>query len=112
MPKTSFWAYNKKYQPSTIDELALYPALNLRLRKYAHTQHFPNLIMYGKAGTGKTTAARILASSVKNTTTDIFDFGRDPSVNNVRRLITMTERYTLFGNRIFILDEWHDVDEK
>jgi len=112
VPVDSFWAYNEKYQPSNIDELALYPALNMRLRKYAHTQHYPNLIMYGKAGTGKTTAAKILASSVKNTTTDIFDFGRDPSVSNVRQLITMTERYTLFGNRIFILDEWHDVDEK
>lgn len=112
MKDNSFWAYNEKYQPSTIDELALYPALNLRLRKYAHTQHFPNLIMYGKAGTGKTTAAKILASSVKNTTTDMFDFGGDSSVDNIRRFLAMTDRYSLFGGRVFILDEFHDVDLK
>jgi len=111
VPETSFWAYNEKYQPSTIDELALYPALNLRLRKYAHTQHFPNLMMYGETGTGKTTAAKILASSVKNTTTNMFDFGGDSSVDNIRTFITMTDRNSLFGGRVFILDEFHDVNE-
>ena len=61
MAGNSFWAYNDKYQPLTIDELALYPALKRRLRKYAHTQHFPNLLFYGEAGTGKTTVARAIA---------------------------------------------------
>jgi len=111
VPKTSFWAYNEKYQPSTIDELALYPALNLRLRKYAHTQHFPNLMMYGETGTGKTTAAKILASSVENTTTNMFDFGGDSSVDNIRKFLSMTDRGSLFGGRVFILDEFHDVSD-
>lgn len=111
MKDNSFWAYNEKYQPSTIDELALYPALNKRLRKYVHTQHFPNLMMYGETGTGKTTAAKIIASSVERSTTDMFDFGSDSSSNNIQKFIRMTDRHSLFGGRVFILDEFHDVSD-
>ena len=107
----SFWAYNEKYQPSTIDELALYPALNKRLRKYVATQHFPNLMLYGDSGTGKTTAARIIANAMSGTTTDMFDFGSDPSIENIRRFVALTERGSLFGGRVIILDEFHDVSE-
>ena len=111
MDDNSFWAYNEKYQPSTIDELALYPALNKRLRKYTHTQHFPNLMFYGQAGTGKTTAAKIIANSVKDANVDMFDFGGNPGVENIRHFLSMTDRNSLFGGRIFILDEFHDVNE-
>jgi len=115
----SFWVYNEKYQPSTIDELALYPALNRRLRKYAHTQHFPNLMMYGAAGTGKTTAAKILANSVKSATIDMFDFGGNRGVDEIRKFISFTTTKSLFSSgigsgsvgRVFILDEFHDVSE-
>jgi replication factor C small subunit len=108
---TSFWAYNKTYQPNCIDDLALYPALKNRLNKYVDTQHFPNLMLWGEAGTGKTSAAEIIANAVKGATVDIFDFGRDNSIDNVRRLVSMTERYSLFGGRVIICDEFHDVAE-
>ena len=111
MANQSFWAYNKKYQPSTIEELALYPALNKRLRKYAHTQHFPNLMMYGAAGTGKTTAAKIIANSMDGFTVDMFDFGGNRGVDEIRRFISYSDKRSLFGGRIFILDEFHDVSE-
>lgn len=107
----AFWAYNEKYQPSTIDELALYPALRNRLNKYADTQHFPNLMFYGEAGTGKTTAAKILGKCVDGATIDVFDFSRDKSIENVRRLISMTEKHSLFGGRVIVCDEFHDVAE-
>jgi len=111
----SFWAYNEQYQPSSIDELALYPALNRRLRKYAHTQHFPNLMMYGKTGTGKTSAAKILANSIKSATVDMFDFGGNRGVDEIRKFISFTRTRTLFSSggvgRVFILDEFHDVSE-
>jgi len=107
----SYWIYNEKYQPSTIDELALYPALKKRLRKYAHTQHFPNLMFYGEAGTGKTSAAKIIANSVKGGNVDMFDFGGSRSVKAIDKFLTMTDRGSLFGGRIFILDEFHDVPE-
>lgn len=108
----AFWAYNPLYQPSTIDELALYPALRNRLKKYEATQHFPNLMLYGEAGTGKTTAAKILANCVDGSTMDMFDFGEDKSIENVRRLISMTKKYSLFGGRVIICDEFHDVAEE
>ena len=111
MPGNSFWAYNKQVQPRKIEELALYPALNKRLRKYAQTQHFPNLLFYGEAGTGKTTAARIIAEAVDNASVDMFDFGRDGSIDNIRRFLAMTDRGSLFGGRVFIMDEFHDVSE-
>jgi DNA polymerase III delta prime subunit len=68
-------------------------------------------MMYGETGTGKTTAAKILASSVENTNTDMFDFGGDSSVDNIRKFLSMTDRNSLFGGRVFILDEFHDVSE-
>ena len=108
---TKFWAYNENYQPNCIDDLALYPSLKNRLNKYVDTQHFPNLMLYGEAGTGKTSAAVIIANSVKGSQVDIFDFGMDSSIENIRRLISMTERYSLFGGRVFVCDEFHDVAE-
>lgn len=107
----SYWAYNEKYQPSTIDELALYPALNKRLRKYVHTGRFPNLMFFGEAGTGKTTAAKILANSIKNGNVEMIDFGGSRSVKAIDKFLTMTDRGSLFSGRIFILDEFHDVPE-
>ena len=110
--ENSFWIYNEKYQPSTIDELALYPALNRRLRKYAHTQHFPCLMFWGEAGTGKTTAARIIANSITEGVVDMFDFGGDKNrVDTINRFMSYTDKRSLWGGRTFILDEFHDVSE-
>ena len=105
----AYWVYNKDYAPQTIDELLLYPALRKRLNRIAATKDFPNLLLYGKAGTGKTSAARILARLEDDASMEEFDLSGDRGLANIKEIQTRCERGSLFGGRRFILDEFHDL---
>ena len=62
MSEFSMWS--EKYQPKTLDECVLegFPKyVQLTLRKIEQSNRLPNLLLYGIAGTGKSTIARILS---------------------------------------------------
>ena len=56
----SFW--DTIYRPKTIEELCSYDGLVKQLRVFEKDKDFPNLLLNGFTGTGKTTIARILGS--------------------------------------------------
>lgn len=58
----SLWT--EKYRPTTVDDLVGDPTFKDDMRKWIASGDVPHLLLIGKAGTGKTTIARILAGSL------------------------------------------------
>lgn len=54
----------EKYRPSSLDEYVGDDLLREKLAEYIATQDIPHLLFHGPAGTGKTTAAKILVNSI------------------------------------------------
>lgn len=105
-----------KHCPTSIEEMALYPLLRQALNRLYNNGH-KHLLLYGGTGTGKTTAARILASRIDD---DYIEF--DCSLNNTRddflnlrdKIIKdSTSMWRVFSTaskpRCIILDEFHDL---
>ena len=64
MQTREFYVWVEKYRPQTIDDCILPPAVMHSLRGILEKQDTPNLLFCGKAGTGKTTVARALATDM------------------------------------------------
>jgi DNA polymerase III delta prime subunit len=58
----SIW--NERYRPSTLKGYVGNEAMRLKLEDYILEQDIPHLLFYGTAGTGKTTAAKILVNNI------------------------------------------------
>lgn len=54
----------EKYRPSTLENYIGNDTLKAKLAQYIDTQDIPHLLFYGTAGTGKTTAAKILVKNI------------------------------------------------
>lgn len=54
----------EKYRPSTLEGYVGNDTLKAKLEQYIRTQDVPHLLFYGTAGTGKTTAAKILVKNI------------------------------------------------
>jgi len=58
----SIWV--EKYRPSILDNYIGNETLKEKFAHYIETQDIPHLLFYGTAGTGKTTAAKILVKNI------------------------------------------------
>lgn len=56
--------WNERYRPSTLEGYVGNEMLRLKLEDYIVLQDIPHLLFYGTAGTGKTTAAKILVKNI------------------------------------------------
>lgn len=54
----------EKYRPSDIDNLVGQTIIKEKLSQYIKEQEFPNLLFHGRAGTGKTSAVKILLDKI------------------------------------------------
>jgi replication factor C small subunit len=61
---TEHTIWTEKYRPSTLDGYIGNDAVRLKLEQYIQTQDIPHLLFYGTAGTGKTTAAKMLVTNI------------------------------------------------
>jgi replication-associated recombination protein RarA len=97
------------FRPKTFDEMALYPELKDLLNMYADNGMYQHLIMVGGFGTGKTTAARILANSNKFSVIEVA-CNEKGGAATIEDIIKQSTSWTAFGKaRLYIMDEWHDV---
>jgi DNA polymerase III delta prime subunit len=56
--------WTEKYRPSTLENYIGNDSLKQKLKQYIQNQDIPHLLFYGTAGTGKTTAAKILVKNI------------------------------------------------
>lgn len=54
----------EKYRPTTLDEYVGNEHLKGRVRQYMETNDIPHLLLYGKAGGGKSTLAKMIVNSI------------------------------------------------
>jgi replication factor C small subunit len=59
----TIWA--EKYRPHTLTEYVGNDTLKAKVKQYIASNDIPHLLFYGGAGTGKTTLAKLIASSIK-----------------------------------------------
>lgn len=60
--KHTIWV--EKYRPDTLENYVSSDTVREKLREYIDTQDIPHLLFYGTAGTGKTTAAKLLVNNI------------------------------------------------
>ena len=60
--KNSLWV--EKYRPSTLDSYIGNQPLRSKVKVYIESGDLPHLLLYGRAGTGKTTLAKLLVNNI------------------------------------------------
>lgn len=56
----------EKYRPDTLEGYVCNMEFEQKLKQYIADQDIPHLLFYGKAGTGKTTAAKIIINNIES----------------------------------------------
>ena len=95
----------EKYRPDTLDNYIGNEHLKLKVKHYLETGDLPHLLLFGKAGTGKTTLAKIL---VKNIECDYLyvNASDENNVDTVRNKVKQFASTVGFKDmKVIILDE-------
>lgn len=64
MITTEHTIWTERYRPDTLEGYVGNDTVRAKLEQYIQTQDIPHLLFYGTAGTGKTTAAKILVKNI------------------------------------------------
>lgn len=96
----------EKYRPKTVDECILPERIKKTFKSYIRKKDFPNLLLTGTAGTGKTTIARALCNEL-NYDYIIINASDERNIDTVRtRIKDFASTSSLEGNKkAIILDE-------
>jgi replication factor C small subunit len=115
--KENYELWIEKYRPKTVDEMLGEPSLLNQLKAYVKTKNVPNLLLYGKVGCGKTSAALCLVNEILNGHDYLQKNAADLRKDDVREQIVKLARVgSLVKNpyKICIIDECekmgHDVE--
>lgn len=114
---TTLWT--EKYRPGTVDEYVFKnPAFKQKMLEWIETGEIPHIGFFGPAGTGKTTAIKVLINGlVENGFVDPSDVTTlnmsDEGMDAVREKIDAAARLSAFGDyRIFVLEEMEQMGQK
>lgn len=104
---STFYMWSDKYQPQSLDECILegFPAHVQKTLKALDTANaIPNMLLYGIAGTGKSTVARILAH--RDGYDVVWQNGSLLNKENVKDLLPTLTNRSLYGDRrLIFIDE-------
>ena len=118
----SNWASDEDCNPSSFDEMAIYPEAKELLEFFYASGDVPHIIFHGDTGTGKTTAANLLARKLKPTFADanVFDCGGGKGKKDMDEWVVqlvgakggLTKFFSSPDPECFIFDEFHNINEK
>ena len=103
-PNNSLWV--EKYRPSKLDEYVGNEHLKTKVADYLQSGDVPHLLFFGKAGTGKTTLAKLIVNSI-DCDHIIINASDENNVDTVRNKVKGFASTIGFRNsKIVILDEF------
>ena len=101
----SNYLWVEKYRPSTLDTYIGNDQLKSKVEVYLESGDLPHLLLYGKAGTGKTTLAKLLVNNIECDHLYI-NASDENSVDTVRNKVRQFASTVGFKDlKIIILDE-------
>jgi DNA polymerase III delta prime subunit len=103
-PSHTIW--NEKYRPQTLDTYVGNETVKATFQQYIETNDVPHLLLYGDAGSGKTTLAKIVANTIAKDNYIYINASDENSVDTVRDKIKQFASSIGFGGlKLIILDE-------
>ena len=105
-PKTENTLWVEKYRPQTLNDYIGNDLLKEKVQSYLDNNDVPHLLLYGKAGTGKTTLAKIIAQTIECDMM-VINASDENNVETVRNKVKNFASGAGFkGFKIIILDEF------
>ena len=106
MFNASHTIWNEKYRPQTLDTYVGNDTVKSTFQQYIETNDVPHLLLYGDAGSGKTTLAKIVANTISKDNYIYINASDENSIDTVRDKIKQFASSIGFGGlKIIILDE-------
>jgi len=106
MFNTSHTIWNEKYRPQTLATYVGNETVKATFQQYIETNDVPHLLLYGDAGSGKTTLAKIVANTIAKDNYIYINASDENSVDTVRDKIKQFASSIGFGGlKLIILDE-------
>lgn len=103
-PSHTIW--NEKYRPQTLNTYVGNDTVKATFQQYIDTSDVPHLLLYGDAGSGKTTLAKIVANTIAKDNYIYINASDENSVDTVRDKIKQFASSIGFGGlKLIILDE-------
>ena len=105
MDLSKIWC--EKYRPSTIDELIVDDDIKSIVRDFAKAEQIPNLLFVGSPGTGKTSLAKILVTSVLGCNYLYINASDENGIDTIRSKVSNFAQTRSFDGKVkvVILDE-------
>jgi replication factor C small subunit len=98
----------EKYRPTILSDVIGDPIMLNKFNQYISQKDIPHLLFCGRAGTGKTTCARILATNVTSEHNILYiNASQEKGVDTIRTKVdSFCSMLSIDGLRIIILDEF------
>ena len=105
--------WSEKYRPATLDDMIISEDTKKMIRDAIAGGNIPNMVLYGSAGTGKTSVCKVIANELG---ADILyiNASMERSIDVIRDRVTSFSSTVSFsgGPRIALFDECLHEDEK
>ncbi len=100
----SLWV--EKYRPQTLSEYVGNETVKETIQQYLDNNDIPHLLLHGKAGTGKTTLAKLIVNTIKCDSM-IINASDENNVDTVRNKVkNFASSMGFAGFKVIILDEF------